>query len=82
MATCALSQLIEKHGQQSEFSNTKALKITDSKFNYNLDGGRWLYEITNRVLIDNEGHQYFHNVLSNEQLFELIDHLIEVHVKK
>lgn len=76
-ASLTLNDLIVRHHTQSEFSNTEVIKITDEDFNYNLDDGRWLKEISQSNLIDNEGHTCDHDCITHEQLFELIDHLAE-----
>lgn len=70
-------KLIKKNGVESEHSNTKVLKIVDSEFNFNLSDSRWLSEISEDHLIDNEGYAYSHFSLSTEDLLSLVDFLIE-----
>ena len=68
------ANLIDK-GVESQFINSdKVLKVKD-KQQFNLDGGRWLVEISVRNLIDNKGHSYDHSVLSLEQICEVVDNI-------
>ena len=60
-------------------STTQCLKIIDDEFMLNLEGGRYLTEITSEELIDNSGYQYNYSVLETEQLLKLFDYLIETY---
>ncbi len=70
--------LLYAKGVESEQSNNQCLMISDEKFMYDLDGDRYLTEITENALIDNHGYSYgFFGVLDTEQFLSLIDYLIE-----
>lgn len=45
------------------FYKDKVLLIKDEEFNFNLDSGRWIEEISKEHLIDNNGYFYTHGVL-------------------
>jgi len=77
-AIAELQNLIDIHGVESKYSNTKVLKIEADDFMFNLDGGRYLTEISKGTLIDNQGYVCGHDVLPITDLISLIDHLIEV----
>ena len=62
-------------GVASEFMRKMAIKVDDDDHAFNLDGGRWLAEVTQHELIDNKGYQYQFNVLSVEDLCSLADYL-------
>ena len=76
-AKANLTDLIIAHGSESKHVNQHCIKVKDDDFKYNLDNGRYLDEITPTILIDNDGHQYNHDVLTSSQFFEVIDHLVE-----
>jgi len=59
-------------GVGSEHRSEKVLKVKDDQM-FNLEGGRFLTEITPTELIDNEGYSYDHSSLELEQLCEAID---------
>jgi hypothetical protein len=60
--------------KQSKFRTTNVLTVKGS--NFNLDGNRYLVEVYEDGLIDNDGHSYGFNVLDTEQLCELADELL------
>lgn len=64
-------KLMDK-GVESKNISGKVLKVKDEQM-FNLDGGRWLVEISEDVLIDNNGYTYHHSVLEIEKLCEVID---------
>lgn len=64
--------LIEKKGKESKHRNEKVLRIKEDQ-QFNLDGGRWLVEMTGSELIDNKGYSYQHECLTLEQLCEIVD---------
>jgi hypothetical protein len=76
-AIAELQNLIYEKGIESKHSNTKVLKIKDDDFMFNLEGGRYLTEISEGALIDNQGYVYGHDVLPTIDLISLIDHLIK-----
>ena len=61
--------------------NTQCLKITDEEFMFNLDGGRYLTEITRNELVDNSGYTYSFYELEYENLMLVTDYLIEKYKK-
>jgi len=73
-----LQKLIDLHGVKSKHSDTQVLKIEHDDFMFNLEGGRYLTEISKGTLIDNQGYVYGHYVILSCELVSLIEHLIEV----
>lgn len=59
-------------GVESEHRSEKVLKVKDAQM-FNIDGGRWLTEISTTELIDNNGYSYDFSILSIQQLCEAID---------
>ncbi len=72
-----VSRLIQLFGEKSEHVSEKCLKITDDKLMFNLEGDRYLKEITPERLIDNSGYAYDIDVLDYDQFFKIIDFVIE-----
>ncbi len=69
-----ISELIDKKGVESKHrgSGTKVLKVkADQQFN--LDGDRYLTEITKTELIDNGGYAYQFSSLALDELCEAVD---------
>jgi len=71
---------VAKQTRFSKHQNCKAYLI--KRCNFNLDGGRWLEEITKTNLIDNNGYCYDFNVLTLEQLCEIGDELFYPNLSK
>jgi len=70
-----IEQLIKAKGVESKHrGDVLVLKVKDDQ-QFNLDGGRYLTEITSNELIDNQGYNYNLSVLSLEQLCEVVDNL-------
>ncbi len=69
--------LIEMYGVDSDFTNKDVMIITDTDFMFNLDGARYLIELSEDELIDDKGYSYSHSVLEVTKYLTLIDHLIE-----
>lgn len=69
----AIEKLINKKGEESRFRNCQVLKVKSDELQFNLDGRRYLVEITNDRLLDNNGYEYHFSALSLEQLCELVD---------
>ncbi len=67
-----IEKLIKKKGVESEHITDLVLKIQDDQM-FNLEGGRYLTEITSKILIDNNGYSYNHSCLTLEQLCEIAD---------
>jgi hypothetical protein len=65
------AKIISK-GNISKFRTEKVLKIKDGQ-QFNLDGGRYLTEISSTELIDNNGYSYDYSVLPIEKLCEAVD---------
>ena len=72
-----IQNLINEKGVDSEHRSEKCLKIDKDDFMFNLIGGRWLTEISNDSLIDNEGYDYDYNALEIEKLAEIADYYTE-----
>jgi len=64
--------LIIDKGVESEHNSEKVLKVKDENM-FNLDGGRYLTEISAKCLIDNDGYNYDYSVLRIEELCEAVD---------
>ena len=65
----------------AHFSHTQCLKITVDTFMFNLEGNRYLTEITRNELVDNSGYTYSFFNLEADQLVTLSDYLIEKYKK-
>jgi len=53
------------------------LTIKDDNVKFNMDNGRYIVFASPEKLIDNHGHEYDLEVLPHNELFQVIDHLIE-----
>lgn len=69
-----LRYLVNKRGKKSEVSSELSLKVKEDQM-YNLDGGRYLVEITTDRLVDNSGYRYSFDCLSIEKLCEIADNI-------
>jgi len=69
--------LIATKGLKSEHTGDFVLIIQDEEQMHNIEGGRWLIEITPTGLIDNEGYSYGHDSISIENLCLAIDSIAE-----
>lgn len=68
-----IDALIKRKGVESEFTNTKVLKIKDEQ-QYNLEGcNSYAVELAVGTFIGHNGHAYHHSVLSLEKLCEIVD---------
>jgi len=63
-----------KKGVKSEYRSDTVLKVKDDQC-FNLDGGRYLVEISETDLIDNGGYSYNYSCLTLEQLCEAVDNI-------
>ena len=72
-----IAELIRKKGVEGKHrgASEKVLKVKGDQ-QFNLDGDRYLTEITNTELLDNEGYAYNHSCLTLEQLCEVVDSLL------
>jgi len=70
----SIAENVAKKGVASEFMSKMAVKV-DGEHCYNLDGNRWLVEVTQNELIDNQGYQYQFNVLPLDELCGIADYL-------
>ncbi len=62
------SKLMSKHTGQP------CIQVPD-ELAFNLDGSRWLDELVNDSILDNQGYSYCYSVLNTHQLCELADKL-------
>ena len=71
-----IDKLIQKKGVKSKHrgESEKVLKVKGDQ-QFNLDGGRYLTEITKTELIDNSGYSYQHSCLTLDELCEVVDSL-------
>ena len=78
-AKAKLSDLVREHGEDSKFRNESViqLKKVDDKVAFNLEGSRYLKEISVNELIDNEGYGYSANAMDAEKFLELVDHFVK-----
>ncbi len=78
-AKAKLSDLVRLHGEDSKFKNEKVIRLkkADDKVAFNLEGGRYLKEISVNELIDNSGYDYSANAMDCEQFLELVDHFVK-----
>lgn len=70
------AKIIRKVKRQVRYSKhltCKAILIKDA--NVNLDGDRWLEEVTRTELVDNKGYSYQYGVLSIKDLCEVADEI-------
>ncbi len=67
-----LANELMDRGVKSSHSSDIVLKVKDEQM-FNLEGGRYLTEISERELIDNNGYRYSHDTIPLEQLCEAID---------
>jgi len=66
------SKIMDK-GVESKHRSEKVIAIKKDELQFNLEGGRYLTEITAQELIDNEGYSYNLSVLPIDQLCEAVD---------
>lgn len=66
--------LVNKRGKKSQFSSENALPIKEDQ-QFNLDGGRYLVEITSDRLVDNSGYRYSFDAITLQQLAEVADNI-------
>ena len=76
-----IQSLIQLSSEVSIHSNTQCLKITNDDLMFNLDGDRYLTEVTSTELIDDNGNAYGYTVLYPNDLCELFDYLISKYKK-
>ena len=69
--------LMETKGVKSAHRSEIVLSIQDDEQMHNLEGSRWLTEITPTELIDNNGYSYGHDSISTENLCSVIDSIAE-----
>ena len=67
-----ITRLIDKKGKASKTRSCSVLKVKSDQ-QFNLDGGRYLVEISKSELIDNSGYGYHFSCLTLEQLCEIVD---------
>ncbi len=72
-AHARLRYLVSKRGVKSEHSGELCLKIKEDKMMFNLEGGRYLVEVTADRLIDSSGYRYSLDNISLEQLCQILD---------
>jgi len=78
-AKAKLLILIEAYGNESDSADKNVIIVTNADFMFNLDNGKYLIELSEDELIDNEGYCYSHSVLEITKYLTLIDYLIEKH---
>lgn len=70
-----ITKLIDKKGKASKtrtWQSGSVLKVKSDQ-QFNLDGGRYLVEISKSELVDNSGYGYHFSCLTLEQLCEIVD---------
>ena len=73
----SIISFVNNKGVESDHQSTKVIKIEDENLQFNLDGDRYLSEISSCELIDNHGYTYAFGVLEKSQFFELADNILE-----
>lgn len=68
----SIAKQVGEKGTASEFMSKMAIQVDDER-SFNLDGNRWLKEVTQHELLDNRGYHYSFNVLSIDDLCDLAD---------
>jgi hypothetical protein len=71
-----IQKKVSKSKKESVHRNDIAILVSD-ECSFNLDGGRWLHEVIESGLIDNEGYEYSFETLPRQQLFELADEILK-----
>mgnify|MGYP000446911212 CR=1 FL=1 len=71
-----IEQVAEK-GVESKFSNKVVIKVDDDR-SFNLDGERYLEEVGQHELFDNQGYAYNFSELSYDDLTDLADYISEL----
>jgi len=73
-----IGELLEKKGLNcTSQSKTEVLRVLDEEKMYNLEGGRWLVELNETTLFDNNGYTYGLDSLSLEDLCNVVDSIEE-----
>lgn len=69
-----VAELIDKKGVDSKHrgASERVLKVKGDQ-QFNIEGGRYLTEITKTELIDNNGYSYNHSCLTLDELCEAVD---------
>ena len=70
-----IGDLIETKGEKSKHRSQLVLRVKGDQ-QFNLEGGRFLTELTETELIDNQGYSYQHSSLDLDNLCEVMDSLI------
>ena len=63
-----------KSKKKSKHTSEPCIQVPD-ELAFNLDGNRWLDELCNDKILDNQGYSYCYSVLNAQQLCELADKL-------
>lgn len=63
-----------KSKKKSKHTSEPCIQVPD-ELAFNLDGNRWLDELCNDKILDNQGYSYCYSVLNAHQLCELADKL-------
>jgi len=72
--------LVSVYGEESKFMNCDVLKLTKDNVMFNLsDTGRYVNEISDEHLIDNQGYLYNYEVLNAEQFLSLVDYFVNLY---
>lgn len=69
-----IKRLVADNGVESDYANIEVLKIDNDNLNFNLEGGRYLVEVSKNELIDNHGYRYDFFVLDLELLAQIADY--------
>ena len=66
---------LRTRGVKSEFRSEKVLKVKRDEDMFNLEGGRYLAELTENELIDSNGYAYNFCCLEIEKLCQVVDNI-------
>lgn len=70
-----IAKKINSIGVKSEHNSKPCIQIKDENIQFNLDGGRYLTEVTKDTLIDNRGYEYDFFVLEMNDFVKVADYI-------
>lgn len=71
----SIEKAIKKRGVESDWLHETVIKIEEVEFNFNMDGHRYLAEISHAKLIDSSGYDYSWEMLDDSEICKLADHI-------
>lgn len=71
----SIEKAIKERGVESKWMHETVIPITENEFNFNMDGDRYLAEISYDKLIDSSGYDYEWGMLAEFEICRLADHI-------